>query len=347
VTTDRTNGGVDGSEVTRAERELTDRYRQASGEMDERPSAAVRASVLAAAAREVGAKPVDSATPYSTRKRWPLAAAAAVMLSTLAVMMAIRTNEEMPQFSAPEPMRTSPASVAPPAAPPAPSASMADQSSSEREKPQSSAQRAPARGSADSTAPPAALPPAPMTEESISKRQMKDAQAVERPLERSQEGFGSRLKKESNSVAQAGREENRPVVTEAPSAAPANEQDRARQNMPASSAVPPPPPEATATPKLRGEQRAAAGAAAPATPVDQASADARRDAAKPSTQPSLGAAQSERKQVEESAALWLERIIKLRREGRHDEADAELKRFRERYPQVQPPAEALLPAGTR
>ena len=45
--------------------------------------------------------------------------------------------------------------------------------------------------------------------------------------------------------------------------------------------------------------------------------------------------------------MWLERIIKLRREGRHDEADAELKRFRERYPQVQPPAEALPPAGTR
>ncbi len=275
MTTDRTNGGVDDSGVTRAERELTDRYRQASGEVDERPSAAVRASILAAAAREVGAKPVDAATPYSPRKRWPLAAAAAVMLSTLAVMMAIRTNEEMPQFSAPEPARTAPDSVAPPAAPPAPAASMAEQSSSEREKPQPSAQRAPARASADSTSPPAAPPPAPMTEEPISKRQMKDAQAVERPLERSQEGFGGRLKKESNSVAQAAREENRPVVTEAPSAAPANEQDRARQNMPASSPVPPPPPETTVTPKLRADQRAAAGAAAPA-PVDQTSAAAAR-----------------------------------------------------------------------
>lgn len=348
MTTDRTNGGVDGSGVTRAERELTDRYRQASGEMDERPSAAVRASILAAAAREVGAKPVDAATPYSARKRWPLAAAAAVMLSTLAVMMAIRTNEEMPQFSPPPaPARTSPDTMAPPAAATPPAVSMAEQSPSEREKPPLSATRAPARtAAADSTAPPAA-PPAPITEESISNRQMKDAQAVERPLERGQEGFGGRLKKESNSVAQANREANRPVVTEAPSAAPANEQDRARQNMPASSAVAPPVAEATVTPKLRAEQRAAAGAAAPAPPVDQASADARRDAAKPAAPPPLAAAQSEHKQVEESAALWLERIIKLRRDGRHDEADAELKRFRERYPQVQPPAEALLPAGTR
>ena len=349
MTTDRTNGGVDSSGITRAERELTDRYRQASAEVGERPSAAVRASILAAAAREVGAKPVDAATPYSPRKRWPLAAAAAVMLSTLAVMMAIRTNEEMPQFSAPPvPARTTPDRVPPPAGSTSAAASMSEPLPIERERLQPGAQRAPARASADRAAPPAASPPAPMTEEPISKRQMQDSQAVERPLERSQEGVGSRLKKESNSVAQAGREENRPVVTEAPAAAPANEQDRARQNTPASSPAPPPAPEAQAMAKLRAEQRAAAaGAAAPAAPVDQASADARRDAAKPAAPPPLAAAQSEHKQVEESAALWLERIIKLRREGRHDEADAELKRFRERYPQVQPPAEALLPAGTR
>jgi hypothetical protein len=44
---------------------------------------------------------------------------------------------------------------------------------------------------------------------------------------------------------------------------------------------------------------------------------------------------------------WLERIIKLRREGRHAEADAELKQFRERYPQAVIPPEALPPTGTR
>ena len=44
---------------------------------------------------------------------------------------------------------------------------------------------------------------------------------------------------------------------------------------------------------------------------------------------------------------WLEKIIKLRKAGRHDEADAELKRFRERYPQVQVPTDALPPTGTR
>ena len=53
---------------------------------------------------------------------------------------------------------------------------------------------------------------------------------------------------------------------------------------------------------------------------------------------------------EGSAPLWLERIVKLRREGREAEADAELKRFRERYPDVQVPSAALpggAAAGTR
>jgi hypothetical protein len=82
-------------------RDLIDHYRQASAELDERPAASARASILAAAARNVDAKPVDAAAYRRTRPRWPLAAAATVMLSTLAVLLAIRTNEEMPQFGAP------------------------------------------------------------------------------------------------------------------------------------------------------------------------------------------------------------------------------------------------------
>ena len=52
---------------------------------------------------------------------------------------------------------------------------------------------------------------------------------------------------------------------------------------------------------------------------------------------------------EGSAPLWLERIVKLRREGRDADADAELKRFRERHPEVQVPPAALpgAAAGTR
>ncbi len=339
----RDKGGPDDSGVSRAERELTDRYRQASAEVGERPSASVRASILAAAAREVGAKPVNAAAPYRARPRWPLAAAAAVMLSTLAVMMAIRTSEEMPQFSeapAPSPARSAVDKIAPPAAAP-PAAPMAEKSAD-----QPAAKNQAALESRPATPAAARAPAAPMVEQSISKSDTKDAQAVERPLARTQEGSIGRLKKDSEGVAQAQRELSPPVVTEAPATMGAKEEDRARQNVPAASPAAPPPPEA-ARPKLRAEQGAVAGAAAPAPPMDQAGSDARRDAAKPAATAPLSAAQSERKQVDEPAAVWLERIIKLRREGRHDEADAELKRFRERYPQVQPPAEALLPAGTR
>ena len=154
-------------------------------------------------------------------------------------------------------------------------------------------------------------------------------------------------KTESDSVAQAAREANRSVPAEAPASSPATTLEKAaRQNVPAAASPPPPAPEPTDRSKLRAEQ-GAVGSVAPTTPKDQAGAGARRDAARPAAPAPLAGAQEERKQVEESAEMWLERIIKLRREGRHDEAEAELKRFRERYPQVQPPAEALPPVGTR
>ncbi len=95
----------------------TRRYREASAELDERPSAAARAAILAAAARHVEAKPRAADAPrVSHRRRWPLAAAAAVLLSSLAVMMAQRTAEEMPTFTAPAGSQDrAPAASVPPA----------------------------------------------------------------------------------------------------------------------------------------------------------------------------------------------------------------------------------------
>jgi hypothetical protein len=81
------------------------RYREASAALDERPAHAARASILAAAAREVGAGPRAANAPRAVRMRWPLAAAAAVLLSTLAVMLASRTEHEMATFTAPEDRR--------------------------------------------------------------------------------------------------------------------------------------------------------------------------------------------------------------------------------------------------
>jgi hypothetical protein len=51
--------------------------------------------------------------------------------------------------------------------------------------------------------------------------------------------------------------------------------------------------------------------------------------------------------VEQRPEDWLKKIITLRVDGRHEEAEAELKRFRERYPQWQVPPAALAPSGTR
>ena len=42
----------------------------------------------------------------------------------------------------------------------------------------------------------------------------------------------------------------------------------------------------------------------------------------------------------DSPQVWLERIVRLRSEGRHDDADAELRRFREAHPDIPVPAEA-------
>jgi hypothetical protein len=243
------------------------------------------------------------------------------MLSTLAVMLAIRTNEEMPHFGAP----------------PEAARSAADTPAPETE-----------RGAADAVAPSAKPAPAPpAVDPPLRERAGSEEQVTEKRQAQTRNGrVVGRAKKESDSVAQAPREKDRPALTEAPATSPVTALEKAaRQNVPAAAPAPPAP-EQAAAPKLRAEQPAA-GAVAQGPPMDQASAGARRDAAQPATPAPLSAAQSERKQEEESAATWLERIIKLRREGRHDEADAELKRFRERYPHVQPPSEALPPVGTR
>ena len=314
-------------------RELIDHYRQASAELDERPAASARASILAAAARNVDAKPVDAAAYRRTRPRWPLAAAATVMLSTLAVLLAIRTNEEMPQFGAPtEAARSVADTPAPVTAPRATDTPAPETARGAADSVEPSAQRAPA-------APKVVAPP--------RERESTEQQVTEKREVQTRNGrLMAPAKTESDSVAQAAREANRSVPTEAPASSPAPTLEKAQQNVPAAASPPPPATEPTDRSKLRAEQ-GAVGSVAPTTPKDQAGAGARRDAARPAAPAPLAGAQEERKQVEESAEMWLERIIKLRREGRHDEAEAELKRFRERYPQVQPPAEALPPVGTR
>jgi len=295
-------------------------YRAATDTLDERPSAATRAAILAAAARQVQAAPRDAREPIaaprvSPRKRWPYAAAAAVLLSSLAVMMATRTEREMPTFTAPTervPENAAPAKPVPSPEPPLPAA-----------------------------APPASQEIA-STQASVPARAEKQAKA---------------------DSSRAGATIAAGEVKVAPAAeARAKEEVAVLRDTPAPAAAPPPSASAEVAPaalpaQLAKRQAAPAGEATGRRrneSADMASAERSAVRPAPATSPATGlGATTDAVRTEadaskpSSASEWLERIIKLRRAGRHDEADVELKRFRESYPQVTVPAEALPATGTR
>lgn len=320
------------------------RYREASEALDERPSAAARAAILAAAARQVEARPRAADAPRAVhRRRWPLAAAAAVLLSTLAVMMAQRTEQEMPTFTAPAERSPDQVAVAPmrPAPAPGPTASEVQQ--------------------ALPPLPPASpLARAPQPTQTSEARADNLAGAVEP---------GARLKKAAPVAPPEARREASPATREregaspaiaadaaAPGAQAAREQEaasaEARSVLPAPPAAAPPAiaraaPAESAAAGLGATSRAGDSAKSSAAPASRA---ARMEAV---PAPALQGAtrQDLDRNFERTAQDWLEHIVKLRGEGRHAEADAELQRFRARYPDVQVPANALAPgppaAGTR
>jgi hypothetical protein len=279
------------------------RYRQANDALDERPSASTRAAILAAAARHVEAGPraADAARP-AVRRRWPLAAAAAVLLSTLAVMLATRTDQEMPTFTAP----------------------------AER-----GPEAAPARGEAS----PGSVGDSAERASTPAPRLRKSA-----PPSRPSAEAGRNDASVATGPAELQRSKTEDAV---PQGAPARAADGAGAEE-AKRAMP-----AAAPPRLEAPSLAAPEpAAAPGVAAGVGAASRSNEAMSPA--PSVQGAlrqDSATKEVELSAQRWLERIVKLRGEGRHAEADIELKRFRERYPEARIPPAALppggAPAGTR
>jgi len=286
------------------------RYRAASAALDERPSTEARATILAAAARQVEARPGSTAAPRVARRpRWPLAAAAAVLLSSLAVMMANRTEQEMPSFTAPAERVSAPVAVAP--APPVAAP--------------------PASGSAAPVpAPPVAQAPAPIAPPSTTASAREERAAPAASAERAD----AQRPEVARSATSAGPAERAPESANA----------EARQDLPA----PPPAAPSRAAPLARSlPAPAAAGAmAAPDSGSGKpASSSTERASARAAAPASQDVARLEAaRDFEGSAPLWLERIVQLRRAGSDAEADAELKRFRERYPDVPVPP-AALPAG--
>jgi len=306
------------------------RYRQASGALDERPSASTRAAILAAAARHVEAKPRAADAPRPLlRRRWPLAAAATVLLSTLAVMLASRTEQEMPRFTAPEERVQESAPAAQPGRAP------------------QTTPTAPGTAAEAPSAPPATA--APMAADSSAT----GASSAESRLRKSAASAPPTAdERRSDAAGTAGRAE---LQVAPPAAPPARATDSAGTDS-AKRAMPAAPP--AGAPALAAPEPAAASsvgaAVAPAPRSSEAAlsgapADGERKARReampaPSTQGAVrqDAAANE---AESSPQQWLERIVKLRGEGRHADADAELKRFRDRYPEVRIPPAALAPAG--
>jgi hypothetical protein len=294
-------------------------YRAATDALDERPSAATRAAILAAAARQVQAAPRDAREPIAAprvtpRKRWPYAAAAAVLLSSLAVMMATRTEREMPTFTAPTERvaeNAVPSRPVPSPEPPQPAA--APPASQEIASTKIAAAKPEKQAKADSSSAGA----------TIAAGEAKVAPAAE-----------ARAKEEVAVL----RDAPAPAAAPAPSASA----EAATAAMPAQLAKRQAAPAGEATERRRNESADMASAersilppvpaAPPAAGLGAATGTVRAEAdvSKPS-----------------SASEWLERIIKLRRAGRHEEADVELKRFRESYPQVTIPTDALPATGTR
>ncbi len=337
-------------------------YRAANDALDERPSAATRAAILAAAARQVQAGPRDAQAPrgaprFGTALRWPMAAAATVLLSTLAVMMAVRTEHEMPSFSPPaeiEPRVTtapdSPSVAASTARQSAPAgadvsspASPSTAMSADSSAPAVERKRALAKESGVA-APPIAVPPAttppasaPSSAPSARDQAAASAQADAKVMAAAE---GARAKEEA--AAQFS-----PTPPPAPS--PTREASRSNESTPAAAAPAAPMPQAKADAALPTEAESRRNGRADST---GAALSRLRQAPAPTGALGAGVGTS-RSEVDVPtdgtlrAEDWLEKIIKLRKAGRHDEADAELKRFRERYPQVQVPAEALPATGTR
>jgi hypothetical protein len=314
--------------------------------------------------------------------------AATVLLSTLAALVATRTEQEMPTFNAPadrseQEIAVAPAQRAQLEAPSTPAPAAAGDAASEKNAaapstappvaqvpsaPREQRPVAPPAKPSDgrlATGTPASPPPAPEVGSKLGKTiaPSADTDATVRSAEE------ARTRGASQPAAEPVAREKVNVANEADArAAEAQGVEAKRRAFPGAASgslqsapgdpapLAPPPAAPPAAGVAAAPQSQSAGHDQQAT-VDSVKreqafgerAAARRDA----PAPVVGAMRQEApkesvaKDYEASADAWFEVIIRMRRDGRHDEADAELKRLRERYPDVRVPPAALRPTATR
>jgi hypothetical protein len=320
---------------------------------EEAPSPAVRAAVLAAAARQVQARP----QPVGARPRWrvPLAAAASVLVGTLAVVLATRhddsTTKTVVTSEAAVPQGV-PQSAAPPVSPMAAPALAQNAPTPGQDTARAASAQAPA-APPPSVVASAAPPLAPAVPSAVSA--LPAAPAAESPTASASGGVAG----EARTERRAQRDMQAAPAPAAESVAPVD-RSKTEAAVRAQAALPPSmqgsnamSSERTSDPGAGAASRSAAPpprAAAPAAPAAPAAAPSAEQQVKARpvqrTAPMADAAPPAALSPED-ANRWITRIVELRRAGRDSEADAELKALRERAPTLTLPPEALPRLGSR
>jgi hypothetical protein len=280
-------------------------YRAASAALDEAPSADTRAAIVAAAARAAGSRP----RPIGQPRRWrlPLAAAASVLVGTIALLIATQV-EQPPAGGEADAVADAVPRTPAPAAPEVAAASGQNQAAA----PQTPRVEPPAP-TAPSAGAPAAAKAAPSGAALSGRRALpQPGSPPTPPAPRTVDAFPAAAPTAGGAPATAAP--GQALGSTAESLAGAG------QPRPA----PPPPP---------ADARGAAPAPAVAAPAPaRLSSELRRDSAAETEAPWRSRTET-----------WIERIVKLRAEDRHAEADAELAALRARHPDLRLPASVLPP----
>ncbi len=285
------------------DRRVLQAYRAASVALDEAPAEDTREAILAAA-RAAAARP----QPLGQSRRWrlPLAAAASVLVGTIAVMLATQVERQAPAE------RTETIAAAP-AAPDAKVAADADARNEAKLESSPAVSAAPDAGARPKT-------PARPQQDRESAPATTAAPAAAAPSRATTEAA---VLPAPPAPAVAGRDA---AVRDAASVTTAKaEEPKESAQQPAASA---PSPDAGAA-RESESQREQLAAAPVARSAARAVGETRADSA-------LAAAP-----WRASPEAWIERIVLLRGEGRHHEADKELAALRERHPQLRLPPAAL------
>ena len=282
--------------------DLSRRYRELARE---EPPRALDDAILAAARREVEARPAPLVAPTG-RRRWfvPVAAAAVIVLSAV-VTLHVQREQPDPELDAPQ-VSQAPATRKDEAPAVAPRAEM-------REKLYSQSKEAEAPGAQPEAA------------KAQPERRRAQAAPPPKPVTPSQAPAG-----ESSALARAPAEPK-----------PSADQGRFTPDPAPAAAAPPPPPPPASAPQMQMQPAAPAAKPAPRA-ADNASTAGASPPSVAEDRGALGGLRDnrmlyKREVAPESPEKMLERIVALRKEGRGKEADDLYAEFKRRFPDYRIP----------